>query len=127
MDFIIENRWNGYTEETMTEKVLSMGGAEAEKLAISEWFGFMSFGPADLEGFKTILPYCIYFHGKFYHIDEDCVETTIPYDKLLAMIVESGFNGTILSEYEGHAFYLNDAVEQLERHLKMEKSILASL
>lgn len=127
LDYIIEHRWSGMNESEMTEKVLSMGGGEAEKMAVSEWFGYMSFGPADLEGFKTLLPYCIYFHGKFYHLDEDCVETTIPCDKLLHMIVESGFTGTILSEYEGHTFYLNDAVEQIRRHLHMEKRILESM
>lgn len=127
LDYIIDNRWSGMNEKEMNEKIQSMGGGEAEKMAVSEWFGFMSFGPADLEGFRSLLPYCIYFHGKFYHIDEDCVETTIPYDKLLKMIVESGFEGTILTEYEGHSFYLNDAVEQIGRHLQMEKNILESL
>lgn len=127
LDYLIENRWSGMDEQEMTEKLLSMGGGEAETMAVSEWFGYMSFQKADLEGFKALLPYCIYFHGKFYHIDEDCIETTIPYDKLLKMIVESGFTGTILTEYEGHTFYLNDAVEQIERHLKMEKNILENL
>ena len=127
LDYIIENRWSGLNEHEMTEKILSMGGGEAEKMAVSEWFGYMSFGPADLDGFRSLLPYCIYFHGKFYHLDEDCVETTIPCEKLLRMIVESGFRGTILSEYEGHTFYLNDAVEQIGRHLQMEKNILTAI
>lgn len=126
LKFIIDNRWNGYTEETMIKKITSMGGGEVEKIAISEWFGFMSFGPADLKGFKKLLPYCIYFHGKFYHLEEDCIETTIPYEALVRMIVESGYSGTILSEYEGHAFDLDDAVEQLERHFKMVKKILGT-
>jgi len=127
LNFIVENRWNGYTEKEMTEKIMSMGGSDVEKVAISAWYGYMAFGPADLEGFKEILPYCIFFHGKFYHIDEDCKETTIPYEKLLQMIVESGFKGTFLSEYEGHTFYLNDAFEQLERHLKMVRNILNAI
>ncbi len=127
LDYIIENRWSGMNEQELTDKLIEMGGGEAEKMAVSEWFGYMSFAPADLEGFKSLLPYCIYFHGKFYHIDEDCVETTIPYDELLKMIVESGFKGTILTEYEGHTFYLNDAVEQIGRHLQMERNILEKL
>jgi hypothetical protein len=127
LDFIIANRWNGYTFETMSEKLKEMGGSDAEKSAAADWFGFMSFAPADLEGFKTIVPYALYFHGKFYHIGEDCVETTIPYEELLKIIVGSGFKGTVLTEYEGHAFYLNDAVEQIERHLIMEKNILEKL
>lgn len=127
LQFIIDNRHNGYTEETMNKKMEEMGGGEAEKMAVSEWFGYMSFAPADIEGFKSILKHAKYFHGKFYHIDEDCVETTIPYETLISLIVESGFEGTIMTEYEGHSFYLNDAVEQIGRHLKMEKNILGSL
>ncbi|ORX23792.1 hypothetical protein BVF91_04525 [Thermoanaerobacterium sp. PSU-2] len=127
LQFIIDNRWNGYTEEQMAAKVKEMGGGLAEIMAVSEWFGYLSFAPADLEGFKTILPYSKYFHAKFYHIDEDCIETTIPYEKLLSMIVDSGFEGTLMIEYEGHAFYLNDAIEQIKRHIKMEKNILGKL
>lgn len=127
LQFIIDNRWNGYTEEQMAGKVEEMGGGLAEKMAVSEWFGYMSFAPADLDGFKTILPYSRYFHAKFYHIEEDCIETTIPYDKLLRMILDSGFEGTLMIEYEGHTFYLNDALEQIERHIRMEKNILEQL
>jgi sugar phosphate isomerase/epimerase len=128
LDFIIQNRHGvGYTFESMWEKLQTMGGGEAEHLAAADWFGYMSFGPADLEGFKTILPYVIYFHGKFYHIGGDCVETTIPYEELLKAIVDSGFNGVLLSEYEGHAFDLDDAHEQIERHLIMEKNIFSKL
>lgn len=127
LQFIIDNRWNGYTEESMMKKIEEMGGGEAEKMAVSEWFGFMSFAPADIEGFKTVVEYSHYFHGKFYHIDEDCIETTIPYEALLDIIVKSGFKGTIMIEYEGHSFYLNDAIEQISRHIKMEENILKKL
>jgi sugar phosphate isomerase/epimerase len=111
----------------MTAKMAEMGGGEAEKMAVSEWFGYLSFAPADLDGFRTVLPFARYFHGKFYHIGEDCVETTIPYEKLIRMAVESGFDGTLMIEYEGHTFYLDDAEEQIARHIRMEKRILADL
>jgi len=128
LDFIVANRHAGYNEESMWQKIKSMGGGEAERYAISELFGFLSFAEsADVEGFKAILPWSFYFHGKFYHIGEDCVETTIPYDQLMAAIVESGFQGTMMTEYEGHCFYLNDAVEQIGRHLQMQRNILAQL
>ena len=127
LNFIVENRHNDYTEESMWEKVKEMGGGQAERLAISELFGFLSFAPADLEGFKTLLPSCMYFHGKFFHIGEDLIESTIPYEALLQMIVESGFEGTIMTEYEGHCFYLNDAEVQIERHLKMTQNILGKI
>lgn len=127
LDFIIKNRHNGYTAGSMEKKVMEMGGGLPEKMAISEWFGYLSFAPADLKGFKTVLPHSKYFHGKFYHIGEDCVETTIPYEELLKMVVESGFDGTIMIEYEGHSFYRNDAEEQIGRHITMEKRILGNL
>lgn len=127
LQFIIDNRRNGYTEETMAKKMEEMGGGEAEKMAVSEWFGYASFAPADLEGFKSILKHCKYFHAKFYHISESGIETTIPYETLIKMIVDSGFSGTIMIEYEGHSFYLDDAVEQISRHLEMDKKIMASM
>ncbi|MCI2049578.1 MAG: sugar phosphate isomerase/epimerase [Lachnospiraceae bacterium] len=127
LQYIIDHRWDGSTEAEMTAKMAEMGGGEAEKMAVSEWFGYLSFAPADLDGFRTVLPFARYFHGKFYHIGEDCVETTIPYEKLIRMAVESGFDGTLMIEYEGHTFYLDDAEEQIARHIRMEKRILADL
>jgi sugar phosphate isomerase/epimerase len=128
LDFIVANRHSGYTEESIRGKVQSMGAGEAERYAISELFGFLSFAEsADLEGFRSILPWSFYFHGKFYHIGEDCIETTIPYDQLMAAIVDSGFKGVMMTEYEGHCFYLNDAVEQIGRHLQMQRNILGRL
>jgi sugar phosphate isomerase/epimerase len=127
LDYIIEHRWSGLDEHAMAAKIAEMGGGEAEKMAVSEWFGYMSFAPADLEGFQAMLPYCIYYHGKYYHIEADLTEPTIPYETLLRMIVESGFHGVLLTEYEGHAFYRNDAVEQVGRQLELERRILATL
>jgi hypothetical protein len=43
------------------------------------------------------------------------------------LIVDSGFEGVIMTEYEGHCFYLNDAEEQIGRHLLMERNILNAL
>lgn len=126
LDFIIENRFNGYSETTMWEKVCDLGGSDIEKLAVSEMFGYLSWSrEADYEGLKKILPYCICFHGKFYNIDESRVETTIPYEELLRIIANYGFKGIIATEYEGHSFMLDDAMEQIERHIEMERDILA--
>lgn len=128
LDFIVDNRHKGYIEDSMCEKIVEMGGGEVEKFAISELFGYLSFAPAaDLEGFKSVVPYSLYYHGKFYHIGDDCIETTIPYEELLKIIVDSGFKGVIMTEYEGHCFYLNDAPEQIKRHLEMESNILKKL
>jgi hypothetical protein len=41
--------------------------------------------------------------------------------------VASGFEGVLMSEYEGHAFHLDDAEEQVARHLQLERRILSSI
>ncbi len=128
LEYIIANRHSGVSADELIEEVeRHRGGGLGEKMAISEFFGYLSFGPADVEGFKTLLSRVHYFHSKFYHITEDLTDPTIPVDKLLAAIVESGFQGILLSEYEGHAFYLDDAHTQLDRHLRLEQGVLQSL
>ncbi len=127
VDYIVKNRHAGGSEESVWEEVKAMGAGEADHIAVSELFGHQSFGPADLEGFKTVLPYSLYFHGKFYDISEDLQETTIPYKQIIQYILELGFNGVMMTEYEGHSFYTDDAEEQIARHLAMQKRILESL
>ena len=114
----------GKSPAQLIEETAAMGGGIGEKVAISEFFGFLSFGPADIEGFATLLRRALYFHSKFYHVTEDLTDPTIPIEALLGEIVKSGFQGVLLSEYEGHAFRLDDAHEQLDRHLRLEQKVL---
>jgi deglycosylation enzyme subunit DgpC len=127
LDYVIVNRHSGVSEDQMWDEVHRRGGGDAERAAVAEFFGFLSFGPADLQGFKTLLPRSLYFHSKFYHVGEDLVERQIPIDRLLEDIVTSGFGGVLMSEYEGHAFHLDDADDQVARHLELERRVLASL
>lgn len=127
LDFVIEHRHSGLSEEQMLAKVAEMGGGEPERLAIAEFFGFLSFGPADVEGFETLLHRALYFHSKFYHVTDDLQDTQIPLDRLLTSIARSDFEGVLMTEYEGHAFHLDDTHEQLARHLRLEQQILDGL
>jgi hypothetical protein len=67
----------------------------------------------------------IHIHGKFYGVSVDLVEEAIPYDKILPLFRDGGFTGTIVSEWEGHAYCTADAFEQVERHQAMCRKILA--
>ncbi len=128
IDYAVKNRHSGKTEDEVWANVNKMGYTEEpDHIAVSELFGHQSFGPADFDGFKTVLPQTLYFHGKFYHVDDNLVETAINYDKLIEMVIASGFAGTMMTEYEGHAFLLDDAEEQVSRHIAMQKRILAKL
>lgn len=127
LEYIIANRHSGKTSGELEAEMMERGGGLGEKMAISEFFGFLSFGPADVEGFKTLLARTHYFHSKFYHVTAELTDPTIPIEALLTAIVDSGFQGILLSEYEGHAFCLDDTHEQLGRHLALEQKILTSL
>ena len=80
---------------------------------------------------SDMVPYVKYVHGKFYHIEKAADgmlrEPTIPYEKALSILAEGGFRGVLITEYEGHAFYLDDADEQIDRHLTFGRGILESL
>ena len=67
----------------------------------------------------------IHIHGKFYGVSEDLVEEAIPYDVILPLFRDGGFTGTIVSEWEGHAYDTRDAFLQVERHQAMCRKILA--
>ena len=53
------------------------------------------------EDIIPLLPYTYCCHAKFINMDENFVETTIPYDKVVPIMKEHGWNGYLLSEYEG--------------------------
>jgi hypothetical protein len=125
LDYIIAQRHSGITEDELFADVNARGGGTAERMAIADFFGFLSFAPADIEGFKTLLPWTHYFHSKFYHVTSDLQDPTIPMEQLLGAIVKAQFEGVLMSEYEGHAFHLDDAHEQIERHLRLEQRILS--
>ena len=132
LEWIIANRHGGMSEEEMQEHVATaMNGGEGERVAISEWFGYLSFAPAELDSFAAMVPYVNYVHGKFYHLELDengvVYEPTIPYERALSILAEGGFRGVFITEYEGHAFYLDDADEQIGRHLALGRSILEGL
>lgn len=132
LEWIIANRHTGMSEEEMWEHVrTTMGGGEGERVAISEWFGYLSFAPADIAGLAAMVPYTRYVHGKFYHVEQavdgHLEEPTIPYREALRALVEGGYRGVLMTEYEGHAFYLDDADEQIDRHLALGRNILESL
>ncbi len=109
--------------KTMQEK----GANGAEMGAINGMYGFVTFyNEPDLEGLKEILPYCVEMHGKFHYIHEDLHEHSIPYERILPIIKESGWDGYIMTEYEDHDPVTGDTFVQMKRHIDMEKKILSN-
>ena len=67
-------------------------------------------------------------HGKFYQMDADYVEPSIPYDKIVATLKQGGYDGYICSEYEGNRWIEDaeepDSVEQVRRQQEMLKRLI---
>ena len=58
---------------------------------------------------------------------ENGVEKTIPYEKIFDVIRETGYEGYLISEYEGHYCYdakEYPAADQVKEHIDMEKRLL---
>lgn len=67
-------------------------------------------------------------HGKFYQMDADYVEPSIPYDKIVEVLKQGGYQGYICSEYEGNRWVEDaeepDSVEQVRRQQVMLARLL---
>ena len=65
------------------------------------WEGMppMEFSP--VEDIIPLLPYVHVCHAKFYNMSDDFIETTTPYDKIIATLIAHQWDGYLLSEYEG--------------------------
>jgi hypothetical protein len=59
------------------------------------------FGPAPVDTWREIAPWIRHCHGKFFGIDEQGEEPSVPVRDLIALLVDIGYTGAISSEYEG--------------------------
>lgn len=115
------NRWEG--KEAVLAQAKAMSGGDVEKFIDDMYYRYPH--PTDLDGFREVLKYSKYIHGKFFYIDDGGVEAAIPYDQILNIIKESGFDGYICTEFEGNTFDEHlDEEEQIRRHIAMQKQIL---
>ncbi len=81
--------------------------------------------PSSPEDMIPLLPYTYACHAKFNDMSDDLVETTIPYDRIIAILVEHKWEGYLLSEYEGkNKDVPGYASDQLRRQHVMLKRLL---
>ena len=53
------------------------------------------------EDLIPLVPYIYCCHAKFNHMSDEFQETTIPYPEIIRLLQEYGYEGYLLSEYEG--------------------------
>lgn len=102
----------------------------------------MEMKPRDLsdvskpEEIVEFLPYCWTCHAKFNLVDENFEEISIPYREIISYMVDNGWSGNLLSEFEGPQRYnaewgpeyfghaMDEIPEQVRRHQIMLRNIL---
>jgi sugar phosphate isomerase/epimerase len=74
------------------------------------------------------IPRIVHIHAKFYEMLDDGTEWSIPYEKIIPILIEGGYDGYLSSEYEGNRHiqdvYEVDSVEQVRRQQEMFKRLL---
>ena len=74
------------------------------------------------------MPLIHHIQAKFYEMTDEGVEFSIPYDKIIPVLIEGGYNGYLSSEYEGNRhiqdIYEVDSVDQVRRQHRMFERLL---
>ncbi len=103
--------WNSDT--TMPEKFAAFA-QEAPKLGASPadmgklHMILTMHGRMDPRRWAEIMDRTVHVHAKFYGLDEQGNEPSIDHGAIIDVLLEAGYNGSISSEWEGHAY--TDAV-----------------
>ncbi len=123
-----------YVEQAYADRVLSeyvilnvqqMGGT-GPAIAMAETLRHnAAFEPKRMLDY---MPMIRNIHGKFYEMTADYVEPSIPYDKIVAVLQQGGYDGYICSEYEGNRWIEDamepDSVEQVRRQQVMLANLI---
>lgn len=86
---------------------------------------FGLFSRQEPRAWMEIMPQVVHIHGKFYHFDESGSESSIPYEEILPVFIEGGYNGYMSSEWEGHFFSDDSGLEMVKRHHALCKRIIS--
>jgi sugar phosphate isomerase/epimerase len=76
------------------------------------------------------MPYIHHIQAKFYEMTDEGVEYSIPYDKIIPVLIEGGYSGYLSSEYEGNRHIQDafpvDSLEQVRRQHSMFQRLLGT-
>lgn len=89
---------------------------------------FSMFAHNDPNGWLELMPRVIHVHAKFYELEADGSDASIPHRELFDVLIEGGYEGYVSSEWEAHAWAdLEDAdgFEMVRRHQELYRALLA--
>lgn len=111
-------------EEAMQR--LHKAGAKGPAFAVlSGMYGFVQFRQdcqRELDGLRDILPQSFEMHAKCHYVSESLEEASIPYDRIIPVIRDGGYEGYLMAEYENEGGY--PGREMAGRLLAMMKKLL---
>lgn len=124
-DYIVKSYEDRVLSEYVILEVQNMGGV-GPAIAMAETLRHnAAFEPKRMLDY---MPMIHNIHGKFYEMTADYVEPSIPYDKIVAVLSQGGYDGYICSEYEGNRWIEDaeepDSVEQVRRQQVMLARLL---
>ncbi len=127
LEMIAQFRREGMDQQEAAQRVMAAGASPAIMDCLAGMFGFVQFHdrkdlPGLLQELKDIIPYSFEMHGKFHYIDENGSEPSIPYEEILPVLRDSGFDGYLICEYEDELYC--GGTEFTKRQLALEKKIL---
>ncbi len=84
--------------------------------------GVAAGGPENPKDLIPLLPYCYTTHAKFADMKEDLTEANTPYDEIIPIYAQNGYDYYINSEYEG-----NRAIGMAQMQLRRQHCMIRKL
>ena len=113
----------GERPQDLVAQVKAMGGNDADEwLAIRVLISVWTWHEPRL--LERLAKYIIHVHAKFYEMTPEGREPDIAYDEIMQSLIDAGYEGYLMSEYEGQRLIHGvdkgyDEVEQVRRHQAM--------
>jgi sugar phosphate isomerase/epimerase len=113
--------------QAFVDKLLADGGHSEQERQMLTWTRRSEWN--DPKVLIDFLPYSVHFHGKFWEMDENGMETTIltAYDEVIALLVKHGYDGYISSEYEGNGYTADGKKVGSLAQVKLHQAMLGRL
>ena len=127
LELAAECRRTGVSQEEAMKRVMEAGASPAIMDNIAGMYGFVqfhdrSFLPELLQELKDIIPYSFEMHCKYHYLGDDGKEGSIPYEEILPVLRESGFDGYLICEYEDENYC--GGTEYTRKMIALEKRVL---
>lgn len=113
----------GERPKDLVAQVKAMGGNDADEwLAIRVLISVWTWHDPRL--LATLAKYFVHVHAKFYEMTADGNEPDVRYEEIMPALIDGGYDGYLMSEYEGQRLIHGvdkgyDEVEQVRRHQAM--------